>query len=262
MISASEPRNRENRQPICKIATDREHVLGALRLVHEQYVRSGLTFDNYSGVRVTRYHLLDTTDIMVGLVDGQVACTMSLVRDSEFGIPMEDIYGPEVDQRRRMGKRLVEVSCLADRRDNAERSLTIMFRMMSLATQISRLRGIDEAVIAVHPKHSKFYERFFGFRGIGDLRFYSTVCGNPAVAMALDLVNVKHTNPKAHKRLYGHSFPNGTTRPQRFDLDVLEELNDIYLEDQEISRRLLTPQRVVEERGCEVVTVSDRVAVA
>lgn len=256
MIRASRPRNRENRQTICTIATAREHVLDALRLVHQEYVRSGLTLNNRAGIRVTEYHLLTTTEILVGLVGGDVACTMSLVRDSQFGLPMEAIYAPEVQERRRMGKRLAEVSCLADRRDNAERTLKLMFRMISLAAQVSLARGVDEVLIAVHPRHSKFYERFFGFRGIGNLKYYSSVCGNPAVAMALDLVNVKYTNPKAYDHLYGHEFDHEDIRPRSFNLDVLEELGDIYLEEEVTNRRLLTPETTTEETEAEVAEPS------
>lgn len=262
MIRASRPRNRENRQTICAIATAREPVLDALRLVHEEYVRSGLTLDNRTGIRVTQYHLLTTTEILVGIVGDEVACTMSLVRDSRFGLPMEAIYAPEVRERRRMGKHLAEVSCLADRRDNAERTLNLMFRMIALAAQVSRARGVDEVLIAVHPRHSRFYERFFGFRGIGDLKYYGTVCGNPAVAMALDLVNVKNTNPKAYDRLYGVQFDQEAVRPRSFDLNVLEELSDIYLEEAETSRSLLNPDRVMEDTESEVTALSTKLAVA
>ena len=262
MIQAVRPRNRENRQTICTIATAREDVLDALRLVHEEYVRSGLTLRNRTGIRVTQYHLLTTTEILVGNVGGEIACTMSLVRDSRFGLPMEAIYAPEVRERRRMGKHLAEVSCLADRRDDAERTLTLMFRMISLAAQVSRARGVDEVLIAVHPRHSKFYERFFGFQGIGDLKYYSSVCGNPAVAMALDLINVKHTNPRAHERLFGHRFEQEDIRPRSFDLEVLEELADIYLEEEETNRRFLTPDGVAQETETPVTARSTNLAVA
>ena len=77
MIRASKPRNREDWSTICKIATHRDEVLGALQLVHDEYVRSELSLPNDSGLRVTGYHLLNTTEILVGIVDEQVACNAS-----------------------------------------------------------------------------------------------------------------------------------------------------------------------------------------
>ena len=244
MISASNPRNRESRQTICSIATQREHVFGALRLVHEQYVRSGLSLENQSGIRVTRYHLLNTTEILVGMVGGDVACTLSLVHDSRFGLPMEAIYRREVSVRRRLGKRVAEVSCLADRRSDSERTLNVMFRVMALVAQLATVRQIDELLIAVHPRHSRFYEGFLGFFGIGGLRYYSTVCGNPAVAMALDLTNLQETNPKVYQRLFGQPFTPEELKQRSIDLDLLEELSWIYLEDEEANRKALESRGV------------------
>ena len=239
MIRASQPRNRENGQTICKIATEREEVLGALGLVHQEYVRSSLSLENQSGIRVTRYHLLNTTEILVGLVGGEVACTLSVVRDSRFGLPMEAIYGREVCQRRGLGKRIAEVSCLADRRSDTDRTVNVMFRVMALTAQMAVARDIDELLIAVHPRHGRFYERFLGFQGIGDLRYYSSVCGNPAVAMVLDLVNLHETNPKAHSRLFGKPFASDDLRRRSIDLELLEELSWVYMAETEAEQEAL-----------------------
>lgn len=230
MISTSEPRNREDWGTICKIATDRDEVLGALHLVHDEYVRSGLSIPSESGIRVTRYHLLNTTEVLVGLVDGTIVCTMSLVRDSRFGLPMESIYHREVELRRRLGKSVAEVSCLADRRADTERTLTVMFRVMSLIAQVATARGVDELLIAIHPHHAKFYERFLGFESMGELKYYSTVCGNPAVAMSLDLNSLEFTNPRAYDRLYGEPFPRHALCERSVSLELLEELGELFLE--------------------------------
>jgi hypothetical protein len=232
MIRASNPRNREDWSTICKIATARDEVLGALQLVHDEYVRSGLSLPSDSGLRVTSYHLLNTTEVVVGLVDDEVACTLSLVRDSRFGLPMESIYHREVHVRRQLGKRVAEVSCLADRRADAERTLTVMFRVMALVAQAATHRGVDELLIAIHPHHAKFYKRFLGFEGIGDLKYYSTVRGNPAVAMALDLTQLHVTNPKAYRRLYGEPFAPRELHERVVPLALLEELSRLYLDSQ------------------------------
>ncbi|MHB0954777.1 MAG: N-acyl amino acid synthase FeeM domain-containing protein [Pirellulaceae bacterium] len=251
MIRASDPRNREDWSTICKIATEREEVLGALGLVHDEYVRSGLSMPSESGLRVTRYHLLNTTEILVGLVDEQVACTLSLVRDSRFGLPMESIYHREVHARRRLGKRVAEVSCLADRRSGAKDALALMLRLMTLLAQVARYRGVDELLIAVHPHHVKFYERFLGFTGFGDLRYYSTVCGNPAVAMALDLARLHAMNPKAYKLLCGQPYSSRELRERTISLALLEELSGFYMEmERDVATEMPQPTSVPKEVVC------------
>lgn len=229
MIRTSNPRNREGWSTICKIATDRDEVFEALQLVHDQYVRSGLSLPTTSGLRVTRYHLLNTTEVLVGMVDNQVACTLTLVRDSRYGLPMESIYRQEVNVRRLYSRSIAEVSCLADR-INGEGHVNVMFRAMALVAQAATWRGVDELLIAIHPHHAKFYERFLGFEGIGDLKYYDAVRGNPAVAMTLDLNRLQFTNPKAYQRLYGQPFPVQELRERVMPLTLLEELGRLYLE--------------------------------
>jgi len=233
MIRASNPRNREDWNTICKIATEREEVLGALQLVHDEYARSELSLPSRSGVRVTRYHLLDSTEILVGIANGDVVSTLSLVRDSRFGLPLESIYPEEVQSRRRLGKKLVEVSCLADRRSDADRTLDVMFRMFALAFQSQAARGVHEAFIAVHPRHGKFYQRFLGFVPVGGLKTYSFVRGNPAVALRLDLTRVHETDPKAYKRMCGNRYSSSELRRRTVSLDLLEELSWLYKYDEE-----------------------------
>lgn len=230
MINASDPRNREGWSTICRIATERDEVLRALQLVHDEYVRSGLSLPTDSGLRVTRYHLLNTTEVLVGVVEGDVVCTLSLVRDSRFGLPMESIYRREVNARRRLGKSVAEVSCLADRRVDSERNMTVMFRVMALVAQAATARGVDELLIAIHPHHAKFYQRFLGFDEIGGLKYYSTVCGNPAVAMSLDLNRLHLSNPKAHQRLYGKPFAPSELSKRVMSLAMLEELSWVYMD--------------------------------
>lgn len=213
---------------VWKIATERDEVLDALALVHGEYVNTGLSVANRFGVRVTRYHLMNTTDILTGVADGMVACTMSLVRDNPLGLPMESIYREQVDARRRAGKKLAEATCLADQRSDPKRTLKMIFSLISLAAQASPLRGVDEIVAAVHPRHGRFYERFFGFVPMGGLKQHTGVLGNPAIALRVDLSNLHKTDPKAYERAYGEPYPSDVLKPRSISPELLDELRWLY----------------------------------
>jgi hypothetical protein len=131
---------------------------------------------------------------------------MTLVRDGDLGVPMEDIYATEIDVCRQQGRQLAEVSCLADRRHDLERSLPLVIRIMGLMAQCAVHRGIDTLAIAVHPRHARFYERFGGFRFIGEEKVYEKVCDKPAVALAVDLSRVSIDHPRAYERFFGAPF--------------------------------------------------------
>ena len=81
----------------CRIARTREEREAAFRLVYSSYLRSGLGEMNSHEVRVTPYHLLPTTEVFIAEYRNEVIFTMSLVADGAMGVPMEHVYGEEID---------------------------------------------------------------------------------------------------------------------------------------------------------------------
>ena len=186
-----------------KLARSQSEREAAFRLVHDSYVRSGLIAPKAHGLRVTPYHLLPSTGVFLAQHGSQAICTISLIADSELGIPMETIYGEEVAALREAGIRFAEVSSLADRRSDLERFFPVFLRLIQMLCPYSRTHGIDQLLIAVHPKHARFYERYFKFQVFGGLKSYPQVQNRPAVALCLDyrLLAVKH--PTTYHLLFG-----------------------------------------------------------
>jgi hypothetical protein len=199
---------------VYKIAGDRDEFLNAFRLAYQAYLRCGLVRPNPDLMRITPYQMLPTTEVFVATEEDQVVATVSLVRDGELGLPMEAVFGEEVAWRRLQGVHLGEVSCLASRERSLTRSLPVVLQLMSLMAQCAQRRGVNQLIIAVHPKHLKFYQSFTGFEPIGDERPYGPVCDKPAVAMVLDLDRFEHHHPKLHRRFFGTPFPEQTFKCQ------------------------------------------------
>ena len=210
---------------VFKIAQHRRELYGAFRLVHEAYVRSGITRPNPYRMRVTPHHLLPTTEVFVALGGGEVLCTMTLVRDGLMGLPMEAIYEEEVERRRQQGILLGEVCSLADQKHALEASFPVVFRLMTLLAQTAKRRGVDELMITVHPHHAGFYERFAAFRPIGEEKIYPTVCDKPAVALAVDLTRLAVNNPHVHKRFFGKPLPEEILRHRPIPEELRSELD-------------------------------------
>jgi hypothetical protein len=152
--------------------------------------------------------LLPTTEVFVGSDGHDVICTASVVKDGELGIPMESVFPEEVEARRLMGLRFAEVSCLADRRCSTQHSFPILKRLFELIAQWSTRRGIEILLIAVHPHHGRFYERFLGFEPIGVTKDYEAVCDHPAVPLALDFLRLPIHHPRAYRTLFENLFPD------------------------------------------------------
>jgi len=214
-------------EPVVRIATRRNELLDAFRLVYQAYLRAGLCEPNPHRMRVTPYHLLPTTEVLVAVSDSNVAATMTLVRDGGLGLPMECVYPEEVAARREQGIELGEVSCLAARQEDLRRAFPLLVRVMSLCAQCARSRGLDELLIAVHPRHAGFYERFLGFQVIGHEKVYDSVCYNPAVPLALDLTRLAIIHPTGHKRLFSVPLPGESLRYRPVPADVRAELEPL-----------------------------------
>jgi hypothetical protein len=196
-----------------KVASSPDERAEAFGLVYKAYLRAGLIDENPFEMRVTPHHLLPTTDVFLAQVRGVVISTVSLVADGELGLPMESIYRDELAELRGRGGRLAEVTSLADRRRYLSRTLPVFVSLMRLLGQSARKRGIDRLLVAVHPRHAKFYQRFLKFEALGGQRSYPLVRNNPAVALTLDFERLDRTRPLGYEVFFGDAIADEQLRP-------------------------------------------------
>lgn len=169
-------------------------------------------------MRVTPYHLLPTTEVFLATCRGETIFTMSLVLDGELGLPMECVYAEDVARRRAQGLVLAEVSCLADRRDQFRGFLPVFLSLSRMMAQHAWCRGVHELLVAVHPRHARFYRRYMAFEPVGPLRAYPTVRNNPAVALALNFDKVDRERPASFDTFFGQWLPEDQLKPQPIPL--------------------------------------------
>jgi hypothetical protein len=142
---------------------------------------------NVFKMRVMPHHLLPTTAVFVALRGARVIATMTLVGDGRLGLPMERVFGREVAALRQPSTWLGEVSALASSPDKADSGVDVVTGLMRMMAQFSRRHGLDHLLVAVHPRHARFYQRTMGFRLLGGERPYPSMDNRPAVALDLDL---------------------------------------------------------------------------
>jgi hypothetical protein len=180
----------------------------ALRVVYDAYVRAGLTKPNSRRVRETPFHSLPTTDVFVALHQGSVICTMTLIQDSGLGLPLEAVYRHEVLELRASGLRLAEVSSLADRPEALSRSrmFQVFVNLVGLLIRHARNQGVEQLLIAVHPRHEFFYKHFLGCERFGGVRAYPAVHNHLAVACRHDFVKLDESPYPLYEQIYelGH----------------------------------------------------------
>lgn len=195
-----------------KVADTQQERAAAFRLAHDVYVEQGLMRPNRFQMRVLPHHLLPTTATFVALRGAQVVATLSLVGDGRLGLPLERVYGPEVDELRKPSTWLGEVSALASLPADCHTGMELVIGLMRLMAQFSQRHGLDHLLVAVHPRHAKLYRRAMGFQPLGAERVYPAVCNRPAVALHLDLSRLERA-PAANVALFfGEPIADGELR--------------------------------------------------
>ncbi len=191
-----------------KIASCQEEREEAFRLVHDAYVTEGLMEPNAYRMRVTPWHLVPTTDIFVAIYEDEVVYTITLISDDSRSVPMHAIYPDEVDALRAAGGYFAEVSCLASRRGcfSPHKMFDVFVQLVGLMFQYARYNDLQQLLIAVHPRHARFYRRALGFEQIGDLKAYQAVRSNPAVACAHDFARLDLQPYLLYDRVYATRF--------------------------------------------------------
>jgi hypothetical protein len=158
--------------------------------------------------RFTRFHALQNTVTIVAKHERSVVATLSLVPDGPIlGLPMESIYGEEIDGLRRQGRRMAEVISLADAGLSIREFIVIFKSMLKLAMQYHARRGGDTWVIAINPGHRNFYQKVLGFAPLGERRSYPTVQDHLAEAYLLDLELMRDGAPKMYDEVFSEELP-------------------------------------------------------
>lgn len=188
-----------------KVSETKEERAAAFELVHRVYCRAGLTTDNPMGMRVMKHHLLDTTDVMVLKRGDKVEFTLTLVRDGLHGVPADSLFAYQIDQMRAEGIHVAEVSCMASscNDENKKQRFETLVKMMSLAGQAARRRGVDRLLLAVHPRHAKIYQRLFGCVPCSAVQEYAAVQGNPAVLCMHDFAQLDQQRYPLYDQIWG-----------------------------------------------------------
>jgi GNAT superfamily N-acetyltransferase len=189
---------------VLKIAETREELEACFGLLHDAYVGAGFMQPDPSGMRVTLYHALPTTTTLCAKIDGQVVGTISLIRESVFGFPLQAIF--ELNTVRGVGGNIAEVSALAVHPDFRKTGGAILFPLMKfMFTYCATFFDTRHIVIAVNPSRIEMYESLLFFQRLRatPVERYDFANGAPAVGASLDL----HAAPQQFKTVYGSKPP-------------------------------------------------------
>jgi hypothetical protein len=179
----------------------------AFELAASSYQARGYEPPGTNRLRFTPYHALPDTLVLIAKHEGNVVATFSIVQDNALlGLPMEDAYADEINALRKQGRRLYEATTLADKELSPREFLQVFLTLIRLSMQYHTRSGGDSYVIAVNPRHKKFYTKIIGFVPLGPLRTYAAVQDAPAEAFLLDNQLQRDKTPETYEFMFGESL--------------------------------------------------------
>ncbi len=186
----------------------------AFLLLAEKYRARGYEASGVKLFRFTPFHVLPETITVVAKHGGRVVATLSMVPDSDLlGLPLEAIYPEEVARLRGEGRKIAEVTSLADDGLGHREFLKVFRAMIRLVQQYHVRNGGDTWVITVNPRHAAFYRKVMGGVPLAGLRAYPSVGGAPAEAQMTDLATMAERAPEMFERIFGESLSEETLTP-------------------------------------------------
>ena len=206
-----------------KIASKCREWEDAFRLLAANYQARGYEAPGDYLFRFTPYHALPDTTTFVAKTQGRVVATLSLVPDNRLlGLPMETIYGAEITELRQQGRRLTEVTSLADEGLSQREFIPVFLTLVRLLMQYTVAQGAATWLIAINPRHRSFYRKVLGFEPFGPWRAYPTVQNQPAEAYILDVPRMQANAPKMYEQMLGTPLPPEALVGHRMPPDLVQ----------------------------------------
>ena len=176
---------------VFKLAETKDEFEQAFALLQQNYQETGLVDEKQYSLRVTKYHTLPTTHVLIAKMNDEVVGTVSLIEDGAFGLPID--HFASVDDLRKQGRRLVEVSSLAVKRGTGLRRGKLFIPLTIFLFQVAhKCLRVDSLVAVTRTQAGWFYTDILGFDTIrsGGAEQYKFVNAAPnSSAFHLDVKN-------------------------------------------------------------------------
>lgn len=210
-----------------RVARDADERLEAATLVARMYRTEGyLTERKESHVEpfYGLHHLLDETTVFVASDGERIVGTLAVILDSPAGLPMETLYGDEIDRLRREGRRPCEFCSLAVDPELGRRGSKLLLSLFRLAYVFAYYHtSSSDVCLTLKPSHRPFYDRL-GFEELGPFRLDRRFCEADTLALRLPRETVDRlwtSGQAAERRFRPRAFCSG--RPT---LDEERRLHD------------------------------------
>ncbi|MEX0775772.1 MAG: hypothetical protein WD042_08685 [Phycisphaeraceae bacterium] len=180
------------------VARTLEEVIEAWSMVYRVYVHNRFIFPHAFGYHTSPHAIGSHAVVIAHHIGQRLISTLTAMRDTVLGLPLDSLYPEELDSLRRDGRVLTEAGLLADCGDERATSIEALFALMNHSIAYAFVGDGTDLICGVHPRHARFYQKAYGFELIGDTRAYPAVNNRPCVLIRLarEVLTQSHRLPR------------------------------------------------------------------
>lgn len=162
------------------VATTKDEIEQGFELLYDSYLNEGLMDANQTQLRITKYHLLPSSTMIIAKKGKEVVATVTHILDSSFGLPVET--NVDLKAFKAGKKRVAEISALAiKKRFRRNHSLLFGLTRFLYFFAVENL-GATHWIICINKKVSDYYKAIFFFNTIiEDFKYDFVNCSHSSV---------------------------------------------------------------------------------
>ncbi len=148
-----------------KIAETPQEITAALNLIYNNYKKTGFIHANAYEKYISKYSFLPSTILIIGKVNKQVICTISVIRDNPIGFPTEKAWN--ISSVKKRYNNIVELSTLTVRKDYQGSFGKILLPLFTYVYRFCRNTiGVDAVIMSSIKEASVLYKDLLGFKSL------------------------------------------------------------------------------------------------
>lgn len=152
------------------VARTLSQLVAAGEVIHDAFAREGIIHPQASGVYLHPQHLTGSSLMVLAIYEeGEVAATVGVILDGVHGLPLDDVFGPTLDDLRREHSRIAELGVIASCMTLPP---AVIDEMICAAWWWAHRMGAGYIVTSCHPHHSRLYGRRYGVVRLTETRLY------------------------------------------------------------------------------------------
>lgn len=168
-----------------RAAATREEREAAYCFVQKTYEQKGFSSSDEPPLRIKlQYALPGALTLLAHDNEDRVIGTLTIVPDSELGLPMSESFGADLAKLRAAGKKICEYTGLCVVGATARVNQQILLNLYRAAwLYASQGLCVTDICVVVNPRHEHFYRKVFFYEPFGEAQSCAHVQGAPGVPL-------------------------------------------------------------------------------